>query len=90
MTDNKNHSALDVAGLIGAGFGDSMRCTGSERRLSRSSVEAGGSIGGTWYWNRYPERDATSRDMQYLVLVFRRDSARMEVVAALLRRSLKS
>jgi len=44
----------------------------STRRASTGCVvhalEAGGDVGGTWYWNRYPARAATSRALSILRL----------------------
>ncbi|KQV57042.1 MULTISPECIES: NAD(P)/FAD-dependent oxidoreductase [unclassified Caulobacter] len=54
--------------VIGAGFGGMyavhrLRCEG----LSVLGLEAGGDVGGTWYWNRYPGArcDVTSIDYSY-------------------------
>ncbi|MEH2477895.1 cyclohexanone monooxygenase [Nitrobacteraceae bacterium AZCC 2146] len=65
MTDNKKPSALDVI-VIGAGFAGlyalhRLRSDGYSVRV----LEAGGSIGGTWYWNRYPGARCDVESMQY-------------------------
>ncbi|MGX7874556.1 NAD(P)-binding protein [Mesorhizobium sp. ORM6] len=51
---------VDVV-IVGAGFGGlyaihRLRGMG----LSVLALEAGSDIGGTWFWNRYPGRAATS------------------------------
>jgi cyclohexanone monooxygenase len=64
VTENKV-SALDVI-VIGAGFAGlyalhRFRSDGYSVRV----LEAGGSIGGTWYWNRYPGARCDVESMQY-------------------------
>ena len=41
--------------VVGAGFaGMYMVYLARSRGLSVQCYEAGGDVGGTWYWNRYP------------------------------------
>ena len=42
--------------VIGAGFGGmyQLLCLRDRLGLSVKALEAGGGVGGTWYWNRYP------------------------------------
>ena len=52
--------------VIGAGFGGlymlhRLRSIG----LSVRVYEAGGGVGGTWYWNRYPGARCDVESMQY-------------------------
>ena len=45
---------VDVA-VVGAGFGGLyMAHKAREAGLTVQGFEAGGGVGGTWYWNRYP------------------------------------
>ncbi|MCA3731794.1 MAG: NAD(P)-binding protein, partial [Phenylobacterium sp.] len=45
---------VDVA-VVGAGFGGLyMVHKAREAGLTVQGFEAGGGVGGTWYWNRYP------------------------------------
>jgi cyclohexanone monooxygenase len=47
-------ASVDVA-VVGAGFGGLyMVHKAREAGLSVQGFEAGGGVGGTWYWNRYP------------------------------------
>ena len=47
-------ASVDVA-VVGAGFaGLYMVHKAREAGLSVQGFEAGGGVGGTWYWNRYP------------------------------------
>ena len=52
--------------VVGAGFGGlymlhSLRKLGFTCRV----FEAGGGVGGTWYWNRYPGARCDIESMQY-------------------------
>src|SRR5690606_11847717 len=52
--------------IVGAGFGGlymlhKVRSMG----LSAQVLEAGGGVGGTWYWNRYPGARCDVESMQY-------------------------
>ncbi|HXP04395.1 MAG TPA: NAD(P)-binding protein [Stellaceae bacterium] len=42
--------------VIGAGFAGlyQLLCLRDRLGLSVEALEAGGGVGGTWYWNRYP------------------------------------
>ena len=65
MSQEKKTSHLDVI-VIGAGFAGlyalhRLRGDGYSVRV----LEAGGSIGGTWYWNRYPGARCDVESMQY-------------------------
>ncbi|WP_293900189.1 NAD(P)/FAD-dependent oxidoreductase [Phenylobacterium sp.] len=54
--------------VIGAGFGGMyMLHRLRERQLTVRGIEAGGDVGGTWYWNRYPGArcDVMSIDYSY-------------------------
>jgi cyclohexanone monooxygenase len=52
--------------VIGAGFaGIYMVYRLRESGLSVRGVEAGGGVGGTWYWNRYPGARCDSESMYY-------------------------
>src|SRR5712675_2001610 len=65
MSQEKKTYHLDVI-VIGAGFAGlyalhRLRGDGYSVRV----LEAGGSIGGTWYWNRYPGARCDVESMQY-------------------------
>lgn len=54
--------------IIGAGFSGLRAMHAANRAgLSAAGVEAGGGVGGTWYWNRYPGArcDVESIDYSY-------------------------
>jgi cyclohexanone monooxygenase len=56
---------VDVA-IVGAGFaGLYMLHTTRRLGLSGVVVEAGGDVGGTWYWNRYPGARCDVESMEY-------------------------
>jgi cyclohexanone monooxygenase len=60
-----DHSEYDVL-IVGAGFaGLYMLHRARGLGLSTRVVEAGGGIGGTWYWNRYPGARCDVESMQY-------------------------
>src|SRR5271154_985967 len=49
-----NVKKLDVA-IVGAGFAGLYALYKARQNGLRAEVfEAGGDVGGTWYWNRYP------------------------------------
>ena len=57
MTANGGRRNADVdAVIIGAGFAGlyMLHKLRNEMGLSARVFEAGGGVGGTWYWNRYP------------------------------------
>ena len=65
MSERKSAKRLDVV-VIGAGFAGlyalhRLRKDGYSVRV----LEAGKSIGGTWYWNRYPGARCDIESMQY-------------------------
>ena len=67
-TDTKQTIQRLDALVIGAGFGG-MYAVHRLRKmgLSLHAIEAGGNVGGTWYWNRYPGArcDVMSIDYSY-------------------------
>ena len=76
MSDGNSAQTLDKASrttrldalVIGAGFGGMcMLHRLREMGLSVRGVEAGGDVGGVWYWNRYPGArcDLMSIDYSY-------------------------
>src|SRR6202161_3068104 len=62
---SENHRELDVV-IVGAGFaGLYMLHRARDLGLSTQVLEAGGGVGGTWYWNRYPGARCDVESMQY-------------------------
>ena len=62
---NKAQREFDVV-IVGAGFaGLYMLYRARELGLSTVVLEAGGGVGGTWYWNRYPGARCDVESMQY-------------------------
>ncbi|HWD58126.1 MAG TPA: NAD(P)-binding protein [Stellaceae bacterium] len=61
---NGRPTELDAL-VIGAGFAGlyQLFCLRDRLGLSVQALEAGGGVGGTWYWNRYPAHDATPKAM---------------------------
>jgi cyclohexanone monooxygenase len=60
-----NEPKYDVA-IVGAGFaGLYLLYKCREMGLSARIWEAGGGVGGTWYWNRYPGARCDIESMQY-------------------------
>ena len=60
MTDtSENFDAI----IVGAGFSGlyQLYCLREKLNLRTRVLEAGGGLGGTWYWNRYPEHDVTQK-----------------------------
>jgi cation diffusion facilitator CzcD-associated flavoprotein CzcO len=51
--------------VIGAGFAGlyQLLCLRDRLGLSVQALEAGGGVGGTWYWNRYPGARCDSEAM---------------------------
>ncbi|MBT5110070.1 MAG: NAD(P)/FAD-dependent oxidoreductase, partial [Rhodospirillaceae bacterium] len=68
MTTTKANAAPDTvdAIVVGAGFaGMYMLHRLRELGFSARVFEAGGGVGGTWYWNRYPGARCDVESMQY-------------------------
>jgi len=62
MTEDHHLDAV----IVGAGFaGMYMLHKARELGLSARCIEAGGDVGGTWYWNRYPGARCDVESMQY-------------------------
>ena len=52
--------------VVGAGFGGlAMLHHLRELGFSARAFEAGGGIGGTWYWNRYPGARCDIESLEY-------------------------
>ena len=52
---NETSQSFDAI-IVGAGFSGlyQLYCLREKLRLRTKVLEAGGGLGGTWYWNRYP------------------------------------
>jgi cation diffusion facilitator CzcD-associated flavoprotein CzcO len=63
MTEVRELDAL----IVGAGFAGlyQLLCLRDKAGLSAQVVEAGGGVGGTWYWNRYPGARCDSESHAY-------------------------
>ena len=69
MSVEERSPEVDVgfdAVVIGAGFGGlyMLHCL-HDMGLDVRVYEAGGGVGGTWYWNRYPGARCDVESMQY-------------------------
>ena len=73
MSDTSSHGGgagarpecVDVV-VVGAGFAGLYALYGlRERGLTARGFEAGGDVGGTWYWNRYPGARVDIESLQY-------------------------
>jgi cation diffusion facilitator CzcD-associated flavoprotein CzcO len=64
---NLNQAAEVDALVIGAGFAGlyQLLCLRDRLGLSVKALEAGGGVGGTWYWNRYPGARCDSESHVY-------------------------
>jgi len=68
MLKHSKTTDVDVV-IVGAGFGGLYALhLLRERGFSTATFEVGSSVGGTWYWNRYPGArcDVESLDYQYM------------------------
>jgi cation diffusion facilitator CzcD-associated flavoprotein CzcO len=65
--DTANRSTELDALVIGAGFAGlyQLLCLRDRLGLSVQALEAGGGVGGTWYWNRYPGARCDSESHVY-------------------------
>jgi cation diffusion facilitator CzcD-associated flavoprotein CzcO len=65
-TPSTRSTELDAL-VIGAGFAGlyQMLCLRDHLGLSAKALEAGGGVGGTWYWNRYPGARCDSESHVY-------------------------
>jgi cyclohexanone monooxygenase len=62
MSDGAEHDVI----IVGAGFaGLYMLHRARGLSLSARVVEAGGGVGGTWYWNRYPGARCDVESLEY-------------------------
>jgi cation diffusion facilitator CzcD-associated flavoprotein CzcO len=66
-SDNSNQDTELDALVIGAGFAGlyQLLCLRDRLGLSVKALEAGGGVGGTWYWNRYPGARCDSESHVY-------------------------
>jgi cation diffusion facilitator CzcD-associated flavoprotein CzcO len=64
--NSKQATELDAL-VIGAGFAGlyQLLCLRDHLGLSVKALEAGGGVGGTWYWNRYPGARCDSESHVY-------------------------
>ena len=66
MTGSKSHQQTYDAVVIGAGFaGMYMLHVLRQAALTVVAFEAGGDVGGTWYWNRYPGARCDTESLFY-------------------------
>ncbi|HVB17958.1 MAG TPA: NAD(P)/FAD-dependent oxidoreductase [Stellaceae bacterium] len=67
-TNDKDSGTTELDALvIGAGFAGlyQLLCLRDRLGLSVQALEAGGGVGGTWYWNRYPGARCDSESHVY-------------------------
>jgi cation diffusion facilitator CzcD-associated flavoprotein CzcO len=66
-SDEPGHTTELDALVIGAGFAGlyQLLCLRDRLGLSVQALEAGGGVGGTWYWNRYPGARCDSESHVY-------------------------
>jgi cation diffusion facilitator CzcD-associated flavoprotein CzcO len=68
QANNEGGRAIELDALvIGAGFAGlyQLLCLRDRLGLSVRALEAGGGVGGTWYWNRYPGARCDSESHVY-------------------------
>src|SRR5580692_10045407 len=68
IPSNRSLQTTELDGLvIGAGFAGlyQLLCLRDRLGLSVKALEAGGGVGGTWYWNRYPGARCDSESHVY-------------------------
>jgi cation diffusion facilitator CzcD-associated flavoprotein CzcO len=68
IASNHSNQATELDALvIGAGFSGlyQLLCLRDRLGLSVKALEAGGGVGGTWYWNRYPGARCDSESHVY-------------------------
>jgi cation diffusion facilitator CzcD-associated flavoprotein CzcO len=62
---NGHDAPLDAV-IVGAGFAGMYMLHRLRRRgFTARVIEAGGGVGGTWYWNRYPGARCDVESVQY-------------------------
>jgi cyclohexanone monooxygenase len=63
---NRGNGDLDAV-VVGAGFSGlyQLYCLREKLKLHVKVLEAGGGVGGTWYWNRYPGARCDSESHTY-------------------------
>ena len=63
---NYGNGDLDAV-VVGAGFSGlyQLYCLREKLKLRVKVLEAGGGVGGTWYWNRYPGARCDSESHTY-------------------------
>ena len=68
---------VDVV-VVGAGFAGlyMLHRLRQARAVGAGCIEAGGGVGGTWYWNRYPGRALRRREPRVLLQLRRRARSR--------------
>ena len=66
LTNKMTKTPLDAI-VIGAGFSGlyQLHCLRDKLNLRVKVLEAGGGVGGTWYWNRYPGARCDSESHTY-------------------------
>jgi cation diffusion facilitator CzcD-associated flavoprotein CzcO len=63
--DSPDNTDLDLL-IVGAGFGGLYALHRARQHgLSARVIEAGGDVGGTWYWNRYPGARCDVESVEY-------------------------
>ena len=67
MSTNQNSTLVHDAIVIGAGFSGIQQLHFLRDKLGLNTLvlETGASVGGTWYWNRYPGARCDSESHTY-------------------------